>query len=60
MKTIITTLSIFVSCPIWYYLLYKILIAVHATELMMFLFWIYVPVNIFINALVKIYYDKEN
>jgi hypothetical protein len=32
--------------PIWYYLLYKILQAVNATELMWFLFWIYTPVHL--------------
>ena len=35
-------------------LLYKVLIAVHATELMMFLYWIYVPVGIVAQILGKI------
>jgi membrane protein DedA with SNARE-associated domain len=37
-------LAIFISVPIWFYLVYKILQAVNATELMWFLYWIYVPV----------------
>lgn len=39
--------------PIWYYLLYQILIRVQATQLMMFLFWVYLPANIFINVVAK-------
>lgn len=38
-------LAFFVTAPIWYYLLYQILVRVNATELMFFLFWIYVPVG---------------
>jgi hypothetical protein len=41
--------GLFVSVPIWYYLMYKILIAANATELMMFLFWIYMPVGLIIK-----------
>jgi hypothetical protein len=36
--------------PIWYYLLYQILRRVEATDLMWFLFWVYVPVNVFLEA----------
>lgn len=35
-----------VTQPIWYYLLYKILQAVKASDLMWFLFWVYLPVGI--------------
>lgn len=31
------------SLPIWFYLLYKVLQAVQASDLMWFLYWIYVP-----------------
>ena len=43
-----------VVMPIWWYLLYKILITVEATELMWFLFWIYVPVGVVIHTLTQI------
>ena len=35
-----------VTQPIWYYLLYKILQAVEASDLMWFLYWVYFPVGI--------------
>jgi len=54
MKAISSLLALLVSMPIWYYLLYQILTRVGATELMMFLFWIYVPVNILAGVLVKL------
>ena len=53
MKTFASLLGLFVSIPIWYYLVYQILIRVHATELMMFLFWIYVPVTLLVQILLR-------
>jgi len=47
-------LAVFVTVPIWYYLIYKILVMINATELMFFLFWVYLPVGIFCNILIKI------
>jgi hypothetical protein len=58
MKKISGILSLFVSIPIWFYLLYQILVRVGATELMMFLFWIYVPVSIFSSMLAKLVESK--
>lgn len=40
---IVGLIALAICLPIWYYLLYQILVRVQATELMMFLFWIYVP-----------------
>lgn len=37
--------------PIWLYLCFKVLQAVQATELMWFLFWVYVPVGILASSL---------
>lgn len=46
------TLSIgMASLPIWFYLIYQIMKAVNATELMWFLFWIYVPLTIALHIL---------
>ena len=39
-------LSLFITLPIWYYLLYKLLVSTNASELMFFLFWVYVPTSI--------------
>ena len=54
MKAIAGLLALFISAPIWYYLLYQILVRVNASELMFFLYWIYLPVSIFAGALTKI------
>jgi len=55
MKIISAVIASLIVLPIWFYLLYKILITVNATELMWFLFWIYIPatflVSIVINSL---------
>lgn len=51
-------LSIFITLPIWFYLLYKILKMVGATELMMFLFWVYVPFSFLVSILTKIGEDE--
>jgi hypothetical protein len=44
MQTISALLSLIITMPIWFYLLYQVLVRVQATELMFFLFWIYFPV----------------
>lgn len=53
-KIISTLLGLFLSMPIWFYLLYKILEAVHASELMWFLYWVYVPLTLMVTAIIKI------
>jgi len=53
-KIIGILLAVFVTMPIWFYLLYQILVKVQATELMFFLYWIYVPVCIFSVILLKL------
>jgi hypothetical protein len=45
------------TTPIWYFLLYKILVMVGATELMMFLFWVYAPLG-FVMALAEVILKK--
>ena len=59
MKVIQTLLATLVSLPIWYYLLYQILIRVDASELMMFLFWVYMPVTIFVGMLANLIGQKK-
>ena len=53
-KIISGILTLVITMPIWFYLLYNILKLVNATELMMFLFWVYVPVQILILIIAKI------
>lgn len=53
-KAVTGILTLFVHIPIWYYLVYHILVSIHASELMWFLFWVYMPVGILVNVLQKI------
>lgn len=59
MKKVANVLGLLVTTPIWYYLLYKILRSVNATELMMFLFWIYVPAGLLVRILTEMAGGKE-
>lgn len=51
-------LGLTITMPIWYYLLYKILQAVNATELMWFLYCVYLPVGMIISIISKIAESK--
>lgn len=57
-KVIALLLYLFVSAPIWYYLIYKVLTAINATELMWFLFWVYAPVTILASVITKVSQDE--
>lgn len=57
LRAVTASISLFITAPIWYYLMYKVLKMVGATELMMFLFWVYVPVGIF-TSILKIIVDE--
>ena len=54
MTVISALLTLCLSLPIWYYLIYKILTLVQATELMWFLYWIYLPFGLFAAVLAKL------
>ncbi len=54
MDKIAGVLTLFIVMPIWYFLLYRVLDAVNASELMWFLFWVYVPVNLLALSLLKL------
>jgi len=57
LKAIVLILSVFITLPIWLYLLYKILVLVNATELMWFLYWIYFPVAFLAHIVTKLLED---
>jgi hypothetical protein len=44
-------LAVCVTAPIWYFLVYTILSAIHPDRLIWFLFWIYVPVRLMLSVL---------
>lgn len=54
LKLVNGLLALFIVLPIWYFLLYRILVAVNASELMWFLFWVYLPVAILVQIITKI------
>lgn len=58
MKVIAGLISMFITLPIWYFLFYKILEAVNASELMWFLFWVYVPISVLVSIIAKISEDN--
>ena len=53
MKILAATLMVFCTAPIWFYLLYQILVRVEASEVMWLLYWVYVPVQFFVSLVVK-------
>ena len=54
MKVLGVLLALFLVMPIWYYLLYKILSAIQASELTWFLFWVYLPVSMLVGGIAKL------
>lgn len=44
-KVLNAVLNAFIVIPIWFYLLFKILEGINASELTWFLFWVYVPIG---------------
>jgi hypothetical protein len=57
-ELMIGLLSACITTPIWYFLLYQILKRVNASELMFFLFWVYVPVHILALIITNIFKGK--
>ena len=56
MKKLATTLYVLlVSAPLYLYLIYKILVHIQATEMIWFLFYIYIPVTLIGHTLVALF-----
>lgn len=51
MKIFMGVVGVFVTLPIWFYLVYSILCAIHPDRLVWFLFWIYIPTNLLMSIL---------
>ena len=58
MKIVGALLGVFVSLPIWFYLLFTILTAIQATPLTWFLFWVYIPVTFLVSIVGAILKDE--
>ena len=60
MKKIIAGLTaIFIQLPIWFYLIYYILTTINASELTMFLFYVYMPVSLFVHIVASLFKDDK-
>lgn len=53
-KAFAAIVSLGVSLPIWYILVYKMLVMMHATDGMWILYWIYLPAGMLVSAIMKI------
>jgi hypothetical protein len=58
MKTASKIIAICLTLPIWYYIMYYILTQINASELVWFLYWVYVPFGVFVNVVNKLI-EKE-
>lgn len=56
-KAIGLALSLLVIAPIWYYLLYQVLVRVQASDVMWLLFWVYMPVGMICTLIQKLAED---
>jgi len=53
LKNIKSVIVVFITLPIWLYLLYSILVQIEATDLQFILFWVYVPFSILVGVINK-------
>lgn len=51
MKTVVAFLSLLVVTPIWFFLMFTILSAIHVDRLVWFLFWVYIPARFLLELL---------
>ena len=58
LKIVAAICALFITLPIWFFLLYQILVRIDASELMFFLFWAYVPFSIFVGVVAKLTGDE--
>ena len=49
MKTAAALITVFITLPVWFYILYQILTAINASELTWFLYWVYIPFSLFVS-----------
>jgi hypothetical protein len=54
MKVVGAMCWVFVVMPIWLYLLYQILERVNASDVMWLLYWVYLPVGLFVAITQKL------
>ena len=58
LETVKSLVALVITIPIWFYLLHSILVAINATDLQVFLFWVYVPFATFVHMVKEYLNDK--
>ena len=59
MRVVTALVAVCITIPIWFYLLYEILVRINANELMWFLFWVYVPFALFVGVMLQILKEEN-
>jgi hypothetical protein len=59
MKSAARVFNCIIIVPIWYFLMYTVLTAIHPDRLVWFLFWVYVPLRL-IAGLFSIDWSKNS
>lgn len=54
----IRALMALITLPIWYFIMYTVLSAIHVDRLVWFLFWVYVPMGMVLTIAEKLATDK--
>lgn len=47
-------LSLFITLPIWFFLMHTLLVFARVDRLVWFLYWVYVPLVLFISTIEKV------
>jgi hypothetical protein len=58
LKIVQGLLAVFITLPLWFVLLYRLLDSTEANELTWFLYWVYVPVATLVNGIGRIFEDE--
>lgn len=58
LKVALGMLSVFLVLPIWFFLLYRVLVRTGGGELDFFLLWVYIPVLFFVNIM-RTYLERK-
>ena len=49
LKVFTACIALLICAPLWFYLVYRILVAINADELTWFIYWTYVPVTVLVK-----------
>ena len=58
-RLVLWLLALLIIGPMWYYLMYKILQMINATELMWFVYWVYAPLAFVLGGIKSVLDDPS-